>query len=58
MGLAHFLEHMLKLGTGKFPIENEYDKFVSAHAGRKNAATGDLILDVGPLNGATTIVVP
>ena len=42
MGLAHFLEHMLKLGTGKFPVENEYDKFVSAHAGRKNAATGDL----------------
>ena len=23
-GLAHFCEHMLFLGTGKFPVENHY----------------------------------
>lgn len=25
-GLAHFCEHMLFLGTEKYPIENEYQK--------------------------------
>ena len=27
-GLAHFLEHMLFLGTEKYPVENHYSKFV------------------------------
>lgn len=27
-GLAHFCEHMLFLGTDKYPIENDYDKVV------------------------------
>lgn len=27
-GLAHFCEHMLFLGTGKYPIENEYAKVI------------------------------
>lgn len=27
-GLAHFLEHMLFMGTKKFPKENEYSVFV------------------------------
>lgn len=25
-GLAHFLEHMLFMGTAKYPIENEYSQ--------------------------------
>jgi insulysin len=38
-GLAHFLEHMLFLGTRKFPDENSYKQFLSAHSGRSNAST-------------------
>eukprot|EP00467_Chlorarachnion_reptans_P021785 CAMPEP_0114496714 /NCGR_PEP_ID=MMETSP0109-20121206/5920_1 /TAXON_ID=29199 /ORGANISM="Chlorarachnion reptans, Strain CCCM449" /LENGTH=1123 /DNA_ID=CAMNT_0001674011 /DNA_START=36 /DNA_END=3407 /DNA_ORIENTATION=+ len=40
-GLAHFCEHMLFLGTEKFPVENSYSKFLSAHGGRSNASTGN-----------------
>nr|CAD7441027.1 unnamed protein product [Timema bartmani] len=38
-GLAHFLEHMLFLGTDKYPAENEYNKFLSEHGGGFNACT-------------------
>ncbi|KAK6757615.1 hypothetical protein RB195_015435 [Necator americanus] len=38
-GIAHFCEHMLFLGTDKYPSENEYSKFISAHAGSTNAYT-------------------
>lgn len=38
-GLAHFCEHMLFLGTEKYPSENEYNKFLSEHGGRSNAFT-------------------
>ncbi|KAI9024527.1 Metalloenzyme, LuxS/M16 peptidase-like protein [Hyaloraphidium curvatum] len=38
-GLAHFLEHMLFLGTEKFPQENAYDAYVAAHNGQMNAYT-------------------
>ena len=38
-GLAHFLEHMLFLGTEKYPEGSEYQKFISEHAGSNNAWT-------------------
>lgn len=38
-GLAHFLEHMLFLGTEKYPDENEYSRYLSSHAGGSNAYT-------------------
>lgn len=38
-GLAHFCEHMLFLGTQKYPVENYYQKFLSEHGGSFNAAT-------------------
>lgn len=38
-GLAHFLEHMLFLGTKKYPQAGEYQAFVSQHSGRYNAYT-------------------
>lgn len=38
-GLAHFLEHMLFMGTKKFPNENEYSKFLNQHGGCSNAYT-------------------
>lgn len=38
-GLAHFLEHMLFLGTQKYPKAGEYQAFISAHGGNHNAYT-------------------
>jgi insulysin len=38
-GLAHFCEHMLFLGTEKYPDENEYSKFITQHGGYVNAFT-------------------
>ena len=38
-GLAHFLEHMLFLGTVKYPDSSEYQKFISQHGGSNNAWT-------------------
>ncbi|MGJ8691873.1 MAG: insulinase family protein [Thalassotalea sp.] len=38
-GLAHFLEHMLFLGTKEFPDGSEYQKFISQFGGNHNAWT-------------------
>ena len=38
-GLAHFLEHMLFLGTEAFPRENAYDAFLAQKGGDDNAFT-------------------
>lgn len=38
-GLAHFLEHMLFLGTEKFPQAGEYQEFIAQNGGRFNAFT-------------------
>ena len=38
-GLAHFLEHMLFLGTEKYPDGSEYQKFINQHGGSNNAWT-------------------
>lgn len=38
-GLAHFHEHMLFLGTEKYPEEDEYSKYLNEHAGDSNAFT-------------------
>ncbi|TVU47149.1 hypothetical protein EJB05_06736 [Eragrostis curvula] len=38
-GLAHFLEHMLFMGSSEFPDENEYDSYLSKHGGASNAFT-------------------
>jgi insulysin len=38
-GLAHFLEHMLFMGTEKYPEENYYDSFLKKNAGSANAYT-------------------
>eukprot|EP00730_Choanoeca_flexa_P003348 TRINITY_DN11378_c1_g1_i2.p1 TRINITY_DN11378_c1_g1~~TRINITY_DN11378_c1_g1_i2.p1 ORF type:complete len:988 (+),score=278.10 TRINITY_DN11378_c1_g1_i2:32-2995(+) len=40
-GLAHFTEHMLFLGTDKYPEENEYSRYLSEHGGWSNAFTSD-----------------
>ncbi|MEY4640157.1 MAG: hypothetical protein RLZZ227_151 [Pseudomonadota bacterium] len=38
-GLAHFLEHMLFLGTTPFPEAGEYQQYIAAHGGSHNAYT-------------------
>ena len=38
-GLAHFLEHMLFLGTDRYPQAGEYQNFITSHSGSHNAFT-------------------
>jgi insulysin len=38
-GMAHFCEHMLFMGTKKYPSENEFFSLVSDYAGHSNAYT-------------------
>lgn len=38
-GLAHFLEHMLFLGTERYPEAGEYQAYISRHGGSHNAFT-------------------
>lgn len=40
-GLAHFLEHMLFLGTEKFPSVTEFDAYLKRNAGVNNAYTAE-----------------
>ena len=37
--MAHFLEHMLFLGTQKYPGPNDYSSFITCHGGNYNAYT-------------------
>lgn len=38
-GLAHFLEHMLFMGSEKYPDDGEYNQFISTNGGSNNAMT-------------------
>jgi secreted Zn-dependent insulinase-like peptidase len=38
-GLAHFVEHMLFLGTKKYPAADDYQQFLNDNAGSHNAYT-------------------
>uniref|UniRef100_A0A131Z3S2 Metalloprotease n=1 Tax=Rhipicephalus appendiculatus TaxID=34631 RepID=A0A131Z3S2_RHIAP len=38
-GLAHFLEHMVFMGSSKYPRENFFDSFLNKHGGSDNAYT-------------------
>ncbi|EAT11978.1 peptidase M16 [Bermanella marisrubri] len=57
-GLAHFLEHMLFLGTKKYPDAGEYQAFLSQHGGTHNAFTASehtnyfFQINAGHLEGA------
>ena len=39
LGMAHFLEHMLFLGTQKYPGPDDYSSFITCHGGNYNAYT-------------------
>ncbi|RXG67447.1 Insulin-degrading enzyme [Armadillidium vulgare] len=51
-GLAHFCEHMLFMGTEKYPSENDYNKYLSENGGGSNAYTAadhtNYYFDVAP----------
>ncbi|XP_061897339.1 nardilysin-like isoform X2 [Entelurus aequoreus] len=38
-GLAHFLEHMVFMGSKKYPSENGFNTFLKKHGGSDNAST-------------------
>lgn len=38
-GLAHFLEHMISMGSKSYPDENHFEQFLEDHAGDSNANT-------------------
>ncbi|EGR31622.1 insulin-degrading enzyme, putative [Ichthyophthirius multifiliis] len=38
-GIAHFCEHMLFMGTKKYPIQNEFSQFLNQNSGSDNAYT-------------------
>ncbi|XP_029044201.2 nardilysin [Osmia bicornis bicornis] len=38
-GLAHFLEHMVFMGSEKYPQENDFDAFIKKRGGSDNACT-------------------
>ena len=37
--MSHYLEHMLFMGSKKFPDENDYDSYLQHHGGAANAYT-------------------
>lgn len=39
-GLSHFLEHMVFMGSKKYPMENDFDAYLSKRGGTTNAWTG------------------
>uniref|UniRef100_K3X3Y3 Nardilysin n=1 Tax=Globisporangium ultimum (strain ATCC 200006 / CBS 805.95 / DAOM BR144) TaxID=431595 RepID=K3X3Y3_GLOUD len=51
-GLAHYLEHMVFMGSEKYPNENEFESFLSAHGGFSNGSTDNeltnYMFEVGP----------
>ena len=38
-GMSHYLEHMLFMGSERFPDENDYDSYLQHHGGAANAYT-------------------
>ena len=37
--MSHYLEHMLFMGSERFPDENDYDAYLQRHGGSANAYT-------------------
>jgi len=50
-GMAHYCEHLLFMGTKKYPRENEYSEYLTNHSGSSNAFTSlentNYFFDVG-----------
>lgn len=58
-GLAHYLEHMLFMGSEKYPDENEFEAFLSTHGGYSNGATEcestRYLFEIGPTHLAQAL---
>lgn len=58
-GLAHYLEHMLFMGSAKYPDENAFEAFLSTHGGYSNGATEcettRYLFEVGPAHLAQAL---
>ena len=39
LGIAHFCEHLLFMGTDKYPSENEWNDYITKNGGLDNAYT-------------------
>lgn len=53
IGMAHFVEHMLFMGTAKYPDEHEYQDFMTENGGLVNAYTaGDQTVYIFQVNNA------
>ncbi|RMZ82427.1 hypothetical protein DV737_g2137, partial [Chaetothyriales sp. CBS 132003] len=54
-GMAHAVEHLLFMGTEKYPVENDYSSYLSSNSGHSNAYTAatqtNYFFD-GAVNGA------
>jgi insulysin len=48
LGLAHFCEHAVFLGSEAFPSEDGYDAWLSEHGGSYNAYTSDEVIPTLP----------
>ena len=44
-GMSHYLEHMLFMGSEKFPDENDYDSYLQHNGGAANAYTEMVCLE-------------
>lgn len=54
-GLSHYLEHMLFMGSKKYPDENEYDSYLTKHGGASNAFTELVSLLILPVCSTSSI---
>ncbi|KAF4637082.1 hypothetical protein G7Y89_g986 [Cudoniella acicularis] len=53
-GMAHDVEHLLFMGTKKYPVENSYSQYLKAHSGSSNAYVGATSTNYYFEVGATT----
>ncbi|KAK8073362.1 a-factor-processing enzyme protein [Apiospora phragmitis] len=44
-GMAHAVEYLLFIGTKKYPVENVYNQYLSAHLGYSNAYTSATLIN-------------
>ncbi len=42
-GTAHFLEHLLFMGSEKYPEQNDYHSYIQINGGQDNAFTADIM---------------
>lgn len=41
LGMAHFVEHLVFMGSKRYPVEGDFSRFIAERGGRRNAFTCD-----------------